>query len=175
MKVAWPKGPRCSILITTHLRAVAEARLPVTQGILEIKKMRDEDGSKMLLRSLGLAVPSPDDQEKALAISETFGRLPLPLTQIGNYIKRSGMSLSDFLLTCQVHSLQLDAQGVGELDHTKALSMVWDISLGSLTNSSMVLFNLLLFLDPNGISADIFLQGSEGIHSEFAWLADESR
>ncbi|KAF4459095.1 tetratricopeptide repeat-containing [Fusarium albosuccineum] len=138
-----------------------------------VDALGDEDGSKMLLKALDLDRPSPDDEEHALAISKTFGGLPLALTQIGGFIKQRKMSLKEFLPLYERHSARIDARKAPGSDYEHTPSTVWDVSFEKLTEISTRLLNLLSFFDPDGISEDILLQGSRDIHDEFSFLSDE--
>lgn len=127
----------------------------------------------MLLKSLDMENTSPDDEKHALAISKTFGGLPLALTQIGGFIKQRKMALKDLLPLYQRYSSKIDARKEPGSDYEYTLSTVWDVSFEKLTENSAVLLNLLSFFDPDGIFEDIFLEGSEGIDPEFSFLSDE--
>lgn len=127
----------------------------------------------MLLKTLELDHTSPDDEQNAFAICETFGGLPLALTQIGGFIKHRKLSLKDFLPLYERYSAKIDARKAPGSDYEHTLSTVWDISFEKLTETAARLLNLLSFFDPDGISEDILLQGSQNINDEFSFLSDE--
>ncbi|KAF4984957.1 hypothetical protein FDECE_16948 [Fusarium decemcellulare] len=170
LKTAWPGTIRGSVLVATRDFTVATSL--VTKHVV-VDALGDEDGSKMLLKALDLDRPSPDDEEHALAISRTFGGLPLALTQIGGFIKQRKMSLKEFLPLYERHSARIDARKAPGSDYEHTLSTVWDVSFEKLTEISTRLLNLLSFFDPDGISEDILLQGSQDIDDEFSFLSDE--
>lgn len=144
----------------------------MTKHVL-VDALGDDDGSKMLLKALELDHTSPDDEQHAFAISKTFGGLPLALTQIGGFIKQRKMSLKEFLPLYERYSAKIDARKVPGSDYEHTLSTVWNVSFERLTENSTRLLNLLSFFDPDGISEDILLQGSQNIDDEFSFLSDE--
>ena len=127
----------------------------------------------MLLKALGLDHASPDDEQHAFAISNTFGGLPLALTQIGGFIKQRKISLKEFLPLYERYSVKIDARKVPGSDYEYTLSTVWNVSFDKLTEISTRLLSLLSFFDPDSISEDILLQGSQNVDDEFSFLSDE--
>ncbi|RYP89134.1 hypothetical protein DL769_000182 [Monosporascus sp. CRB-8-3] len=170
LKTAWPGTTRGSVLLTTRDFTVATAL--VTKYVL-VNALGDEDGSKMLLKALDLDRTSPDDEQHAFAISKTFCGLPLALTQVGGFIKQRKMSLKEFLPLYERYSVKIDARKVPGSDYEHTLSTVWNVSFEKLTGTSTRLLNLLSFFDPDGISEDILLHGSQNIDAEFSFLSDE--
>ncbi|KAH6887138.1 P-loop containing nucleoside triphosphate hydrolase protein [Thelonectria olida] len=170
LKTVWPGTIHGSVLLTTRDFTVATSL--VTKHV-QVDALGEEDGSKMLLRALDLHHTSPDDEQHAFAISKTFGGLPLALTQIGGFIKQRKMSLKEFLPLYERHSTKIDARKAPGSDYEHTLSTVWNVSFEKLTDTSTSLLNLLSFFDPDGISEDILLQGSQDIDDEFSFLSDE--
>ncbi|RKK17490.1 hypothetical protein BFJ66_g1037 [Fusarium oxysporum f. sp. cepae] len=170
LKTAWPGSTRGSVLLTTRDFTVATSL--ATKHVL-VDTLGDEDGSNMLLKALDLEHTSPDDEQHAFAISKTFGGLPLALTQVGGFIKQRKMSLKEFLPLYERYSAKIDARKAPGSDYEYTLSTVWNVSFKKLTEMSARLLNLLSFFDPDGISEDILLQGSQNIDDEFSFLSDE--
>lgn len=170
MKTVWPGTARGSVLLTTRDFAVATS---VAAKHVPVGALEDEDGSKMLLKALEMDRTQLDNEQHALAISKTFGGLPLAITQVGGFIRQRKMSLKEFLPLYERHSAKIDARKVPGSDYEHTLSTVWDVSFERLTANSTRLLNLLSFFDPDGISEDIFLQGSQNIDDEFYFLSDE--
>jgi hypothetical protein len=170
LKTAWPSTIRGSVLLTTRDFSVATT---LVAKHIPVDVLGEEDGSKMLLKALGHDHISPEDEQHASAISKNFGGLPLALTQIGGFIKQRKMSLKEFLPLYERHSAKIDARKIPGSDYEHTLNTVWDVSLKKLTENSTRLLNLLSFFDPDGISEDILLQGSQDIDDEFSFLSDE--
>jgi NB-ARC domain len=158
------------VLLTARDFTVATSL--VTKHI-EIHPLSDEGGSRMLLKAVEMDHTSPDDEQHALVISKTFGGFPLALTQIGGFIKQRKMALKEFLPLYERHSAKIDARKVPGSDYEHTLSTVWNVSFDRLAENSTRLLNLLSFFDPDSISEDVLLQGSEDIDDEFSFLSDE--
>ncbi|KJZ74929.1 hypothetical protein HIM_05660 [Hirsutella minnesotensis 3608] len=170
LKAAWPGTIRGSVLLTTRDFTVATSL--ATKHVL-VDALGDENGSRMLLKALDLEYPSPDDEQHAFAISKTFGGLPLALAQVGGFIKQRKMSLKEFMPLYERYSAKIEARKAPGSDYEHTLSTVWNVSFDKLTETSASLLNLLSFFDPDGISEDILLQGSQQISDEFSFLSDE--
>ncbi|KPM44898.1 hypothetical protein AK830_g1657 [Neonectria ditissima] len=170
LKTAWPRTIGGSVLVTTRDFTVATS---LVAKHVSVDALGDEDGSKMLLKALDLDHVSPDDEQHALAISKTFGGLPLALTQIGGFIKQRKMALREFLPLYERYSSKIDARKAPGSDYEHTLSTVWNVSFERLTETSTRLLDLLSFFDPDGISEDIFLKGSQNLNDEFSFLSDE--
>lgn len=126
-----------------------------------------------MLKVVGLSDPSPVDTDHALTISRTFGGLPLALTQIGGFIVQRRTPLKDFLTLYNKYSSKIDARKAPGSDYEHTLSTVWDVSFDKLPDESTSLLNLLSYFDPDSISEEILLQGSDGLDESFSFLADE--
>lgn len=170
LKTAWPSTIRGSALITTRDFTVATSL--VTKHVV-VDALGDEDGSKMLLKALDLDHTSPDDEQHAFAISKTFGGLPLAITQIGGFIRHRKLSLKDFLPLYKRYPAKIGAWKAPGSDYEYTLSTVWNVSFDKLSETSARLLKLLAFFDPDSISEDILLQGSQDIDDGFSFLSDE--
>jgi hypothetical protein len=127
----------------------------------------------MLLRAIGMDNPSPLDAEHALAISRTLGGLPLALAQIAGFVALRRLSLGEFLPLYERYSAKIDARKVPGSDYEHTLRTVWNVSFEKLTETSASLLNLLSFFDPDSISEDVLLHGSQGLDESFSFLSDE--
>lgn len=129
----------------------------------------------MLLKAVGIdEASSSDDTQQGLAISRTFGGLPLALAQIGGFITQRKLALHEVLPLYSRYSTKLDARKAPGSDYEHTLSSVWDVSFERLTDSPTRLLSLLSFLDPDGIHEDILLRGAEGLDDEsLSFLTDE--
>jgi len=171
LKVAWPATVGGSILVTTRDLAVATT---LAGHHLHVEAFSDEDGSKMLLAALDVGQSAVSDYQHALAISQTFGGLPLALAQISGFIAQRKLSLPDFLPLYDRYSAKIDARKPTGSDYEHTLSTVWDISFEKLTETSTRLLSLVAFFHPDGISEDILLHGSQNVSGDdFSFLSDE--
>lgn len=170
LKTAWPTAIRGSILVTTRDLTVATSL--VTTHV-SVDALGDEEGSRLLLKALDLHDSAPDDRQHAVAITKTFGGLPLALAQIGGFIKQRKLSLNEFLPLYERNSSKIDARKTPGSDYEHTLSTVWNVSLEKLTETSTCLLNLLSFFEPDVIPEDILLQGSRNMDDEFSFLCDE--
>jgi hypothetical protein len=170
LKAAWPGSTGSSVLITTRDFTVATA---LAAQHIQVDAMAVEEGSKLLLKAIQLDSPSPSDTQHALAISQTLGGLPLALAQIGGFVTLRKLSLREVLPLYERHSAKIDTRKAPGSDYEHTLSTVWDVSFEKLTENSASLLYLLSFLDPDNISEDILLQGSQGLDGDFSFLEDE--
>jgi hypothetical protein len=170
LKAAWP-GTICgSVLLTTRDLAVATS---LAAQHVQVDALSEDDGSKLLLKAIDVDHASPADAEHARAISRTLGGLPLALAQIGGFVTLRKLSLHEVLPLYERYSTRIHARKAPGSDYQHTLSTVWDVSFDKLTETSTTLLRLLSFFDPDGISEDILLQGSDGLDEKFAFLSDE--
>lgn len=158
------------MLLTTRDFTVATSL--VTKHVL-VEPPNDDDGSVMLLTALGIEEPTTHDKETATTISKTFGGLPLALTQVGGFLKQRRMSLQEFLPLYERHWAKIDARKVSGSDYEHTLSTVWTVSFDKLSTDAVHLLNLLSFANPDGISEEILLLGSQGLGDGFYFLSDK--
>ncbi|TRX96272.1 hypothetical protein FHL15_002996 [Xylaria flabelliformis] len=172
LKVAWPGTAQGSILLTT--RDFDVARNPAAE-CLQLEPFNDTEGSDMLLKQIGLD-PTESNKQHGIEITRALGGLPLALSQIGGFIAQRRLALKDFLALYERNAAKINARKTTEDDYEHTLSTVWDVSFERLPEDSTKLLNIMIFLDPDSIHEDIFLQGSRtesGLESEFEFLADE--
>ncbi|KAG9242074.1 hypothetical protein BJ878DRAFT_544615 [Calycina marina] len=171
LRQAWPGDSRGSVLITT--RDFDPARNPAPAGF-HVQTFDDDTGSKMLLSLVGLEVSVPSNQEKAKAITNTLGGLPLALSQIGGFISQRKLPLQDFLPLYERNSAKIDSRKTGITDYEHTLSTVWEMSLSKLSGDSLKLLNLLAFFEPDCIPEMILIKSSKLLNNgEFVFLDDE--
>jgi len=169
LKTVWPGAMTGSVLVTTRDFAVASTL--VSQHI-QVTALDESDGSKMLLKAVELNDPSPSDTQHAIAISRTFGGLPLALTQIGGFVTQRKLSLQDVLPLYERYSARIDARRAPGSDYEHTLSTVWDVSFEKLTETSTCLLNVLSYFSPDSIPEVILSQGSDGLDEYFSFLSD---
>ncbi|KAI1147262.1 P-loop containing nucleoside triphosphate hydrolase protein [Nemania diffusa] len=173
LKTAWPGGITGSVLLTTRSLAVANT---LTAYSIQVDALSDSDGSELLLKAVGQDHTTPSDANHAshaLAISRTFGGLPLALTQIGGFIAQRKLSLQAFLPLYERNSAKIDARKVPGSDYEHTLSTVWNLAFKDLSETSTRFLRLLSFFDPDGISEEILLQGSQDLGDDFSFLSHE--
>ncbi|GAP84174.1 putative NB-ARC and TPR domain protein [Rosellinia necatrix] len=173
LKVAWPRNPRGSILLTT--RDFDVARNPAAE-CLQLEPFDDAEGCAMLLKQIGLDSTTTANQQHAMEITRALGGLPLALSQIGGFIAQRRLALKDLLPLYERNSVRIDASRTTKDDYEHTLSTVWNVSFERLPKHSTILLNMMIFLDPDSIDETIFLQGAQAgirLEPEFEFLADE--
>ncbi|TLD07289.1 hypothetical protein PgNI_10309 [Pyricularia grisea] len=173
LKTAWPGATSGSVSIILTTRDLTVATSFAAQNI-HVNALGDDEGTKLLLRAIDVEDGSPLDTTYALAISRTFGGLPLALAQVAGFITQRRLALKDFLPLYQRYSSRVDSRRNPGSDYEHTLSTVWDMSFQKLTETnSACLLNLLSFFEPDGISEEILINGSKGLDKEFLFLSDE--
>ncbi|TPX16451.1 uncharacterized protein E0L32_003745 [Thyridium curvatum] len=170
LKKAWPASINGAILLTTRDFEVATT---LAAKYLQVEPLNIEEGSNMLLKAVGLEDTPSSDTQHAVTITKTFGGLPLALSQIGGFINQRKLSLQDFLPLYEKYSTRIDARKASHDDYEYTLSTVWNVSFEKLSEEAAHLLSLLSFFDPDSISEEIMLHGSQGLDGEFSYLSDE--
>jgi hypothetical protein len=171
LRHVWPANGQGSILLTT--RDPSAAHSPASGGA-QIQPFDSSTGSKFLLNIVGLDSSSSSNLEKAEAITETLGGLPLALNQIGGFITQRRLPLQEFLPLYERNSAKIEARktGIGGYEHT--LSTVWEMSMTKLSGDAQTLLAMLPYFQPDEIQEDIFINGSNLLEdAEFFFLQDE--
>lgn len=127
----------------------------------------------MLLKALNIGAASQADLQNASNISRSLGGLPLALAQIGGFVTQRKLSLQEVLPLYERYAAKIDARKAPRSDYEHTLSTVWDVSFQKLSANPTRLLYLLSYFDPDGISEDILIHGSEGLSESFAFLSDE--
>ncbi|KAK4645869.1 hypothetical protein QC761_0036960 [Podospora bellae-mahoneyi] len=127
----------------------------------------------MLLKAIDIGAASQADLQNASNISRSLGGLPLALAQIGGFVTQRKLSLQEVLPLYERYAAKIDARKAPRSDYAHTLSTVWDVSYQKLSANPTRLLYLLSYFDPNGISEDILIHGSEGLSESFAFLSDE--
>lgn len=173
IRFAWPGNAHGSVLITT--RDFNAARGPASAGFY-VQPFNDATGSDVLLHIIGLDTNLPSNQEKARAITQALGGLPLALNQIGGFISQRKLPLHDFLPLYERNSAKIDSKKTGFSDYDHTLSTVWEMSLSKLPKDSGKLLNLLAFFEPDAIHELVLTEGSKLLEDEeFEFLHDEMK
>jgi NB-ARC domain len=171
LTVAWPGFSSGSVLVTTRDSDVATE---LAAHPLHLQPFGDDDGTDFLVRIVGINDQAQVTREHARTISHVFGGHPLALSQIGAFINRRKLSISEFLPLYERHSARIDSKKMAGSDYAQTLSTVWDVSFAKLTDNSIKLLNLMAFFDPDGINEKIFIEGADQkIRTSFPFLGDE--
>lgn len=171
LRHVWPANSQGSVLVTT--RDASAVHSPASNGF-QVLPFDDTTGSEVLLNLLGLESSSSANREKAKAVTETLGGLPLALSQISGFIVQRKLPLQDFLPLYQRHAAKIDARKTGVDDYEHTLSTVWEMSMTKLSRDSQALLGLLPYFQPDAIDEMIFLQGVTLVDDpEFQFLQDE--
>jgi hypothetical protein len=171
LRASWPGNAHGSVLITT--RDFNAAHSPASAGF-HVQPFDDSISSDVLLNIVGLDLTLQSNQERATAITQVLGGLPLALNQIGGFIAQRKLPLQDFLPLYERNSAKIDSRKTGLSDYEHTISTVWEMSLANLTGDSYILQNLLAFFEPDAIHELILLEGSKQVaETEFDFLKDE--
>ncbi|KAG9248058.1 hypothetical protein BJ878DRAFT_532187 [Calycina marina] len=171
LRQAWPGDSNGAVLITT--RNVDPARNPAPASF-HVQPFDDDTGSEMLLNLVGLDANVASNQEKAKAITNTLGGLPLALSQIGGFISQRKLPLQDFIPIYERNAAKIDSKRTGITDYDHTLSTVWEISLTKLSGDSLKLLNMLAFFEPDSISEVVFTESAKVLRDrDFEFLTDE--
>jgi hypothetical protein len=161
----WPKGAHGSIIVTT--------RNPDVVRLYAISKIELGPFSKTESREFLLRLVYNEDTEQAgLAktawhsnaanhIATTLGHLPLALDLVGSYAAATGMTLPRFLevqtefdrrfIFQDCTSLHWSAQA-----YQHSLNNTFTINLEFMDPASILLIDILTFLDPDGVPTAMF-------------------
>ncbi|KAI0973577.1 P-loop containing nucleoside triphosphate hydrolase protein [Xylaria arbuscula] len=150
LKTAWPESIIGSVLLTTRNFTVATT---LAAQHIQVEILSDSDGSELLLKAVGLDHATASD--------------------VGGFIAQRKLSLHGFLPLYERNSTRIDARKAPGSDYEHTVSTVWDIAFKSLSENSTHLLNLFSFLDPDGISEEVLLQGSCDLGGDLAFLVDE--
>jgi tetratricopeptide (TPR) repeat protein len=90
--------------------------------------------------------------------------LPLALDQAGSYIAGNSCTLSHYLdLFRKEQSRLLEERGVSFTDHPQSVAATWALALEEVKHANPIaieLLHLCVFLDPDSIHRDIFIEGA---------------
>lgn len=171
LRQAWPGDSRGSVLITT--RDFDTARNPAPAGF-HVQTFDDDTGSEMLLNLVGLDANVASNREKAKAIANTLGGLPLALSQIGGFISQRKLPLQDFIPLYERNAAKIDSRRTGVTNYDHTLSTVWEMSLSKLSGDSLKLLNLFAFFEPDFISEMVLTESAKLLRDrDFEFLTDE--
>lgn len=170
LKTIWPSTIRGSVLVTTRDLVVATT---LTTKHTTIDTLSGNEGSEMFLKAVGIENTSSEARMHALEISNAFGGFPLALSQIAGFINQRQMALKEFMPLYHRYSSKIDARRAPGSDYEYTMSTVWDTSFERLTQNSTLLLSLLSFADPDSISEDILIQGSQELNNMFSFMSDD--
>ena len=161
-----PRGGKGHILLTTRAMATGQH----IEGI-EIEKMMYEDGVSLLLSRAKLIRDDSDLTqvtaplyEQAHRICELVDGLPLALSQVAAYIEENAIDLGDYLALFQAYPASL-LQRTSELsrsNYSHSVATTWALSFEKIERTNAVaadVLRLCAFLQPDGISEQLLLQG----------------
>ena len=169
-----PNGHHGHILLTARPKATG----PIP-GI-EIDQMELDEGALFLLRRAKLLAvdglldtASAGDQERAKAISEDLGGLPLALDQAGAYIEEKEQTLEQYQQRYRIEGEKLRARR-GELagpNHPKSVTITFLMAFqaGFSKNRAMAdLMRLCAFLAPADIPEELFTKTTDEASAQVA-------
>jgi len=156
------------ILLTTCAQAMGEMAQPVGVEEMEIEKaaLFLLYRARLITKNTSLKGTAPDDLDKAKAIVQLMGGLPLALDQAGAYIEETRCSLSDYLnLYQQQHVEMLKRRGGFSDDHPRPVATTWSLSFEKIKAkpASAELLMFCAFLYPDAIPEEIITKGASGL------------
>jgi tetratricopeptide (TPR) repeat protein/transcriptional regulator with XRE-family HTH domain len=161
-----PRGGKGHILLTTRAMATGQHIVGI-----EIEKLGYEDGISLLLHRAKLirddtnfSSIAPLIYEQARMIYELVDGLPLALSQVAAYIEENAIDLGDYLALFQAYPSSLLRRGseLSRSDYSHSVATTWALSFEKIerTNAAAAdVLRLCAFLQPDGISEQLLLQG----------------
>lgn len=151
---------------------------------LELLPMLDEEGNLFLLRRakiVSLETPAQDIAQdmydKAKAIVDQLGALPLALTQAASYIEKTKCSLPRYLELYHKRKTRLLQEQSGlTLDHPDPVATTWSLSFENIEQANPTaadLLRLCSFLDPDAIPEEFLTQGAEELGPTLQVIRDD--
>jgi tetratricopeptide (TPR) repeat protein len=161
-----PRGGKGHILLTTRALATGQH----IEGI-EIEKLNYKDGISLLLHraklvknDTDLTSVAPQFYEQAWMLYELVDGLPLALSQVAAYIEENAIDLGDYLALFQAYPSSLLGRGseLSRSDYSHSVATTWALSFEKIERTNAIaadLLRLCAFLQPDGISEQLLLQG----------------
>lgn len=150
----WPSASSGSILITSRDPLVKSYVYSLGHG-LSTPPLDTTEGAKLLVDLTGRRRLSIEERNKATAIAEVLGGLPLAIVQMAGVISRQDLSFSEFLDQYRKESAHADLFNLqigptnswAGYEHT--IASVW--ALDHLEQAAQVLLEAISVLDPDSI------------------------
>ncbi|KAH8801345.1 hypothetical protein F5884DRAFT_837500 [Xylogone sp. PMI_703] len=142
------------ILVTSRKNNVRGASHPI-----QVPESIGEEESIELLKKASGEKFTPDTRNAALAVARSIGCLPLALDQIGAYLKKTQIPISQY-------EKSLNDKIKPHLDHVYA---VWELSLNKLRQNPRELLHLLSWIGNKDIPLTL-LQSKKG---RAGWMNDD--
>ncbi|KAI1845576.1 hypothetical protein JX266_008187 [Neoarthrinium moseri] len=153
----FPRTVNGAIIITCRKSSISYQYAPQAQIALETFNAVESVG--FLLNRLKMD-PTNSEAELSEKITAAVGGLPLALDLIGSYIRECGMSLSIFLQEYprfeENFMFSPDFLDWSKREHNKAVGIIWKRHLLELDNSTLLLAQMLAFMDASKIQTSIF-------------------
>ena len=148
----WPASAHSSVIHTG--RNIQTFEDGYVSEKLSLKPFEDTEGASLVSWMLDSTLPlSEKDESAALKLAHKYHGLPLALRQAAAFMKRKSCYLAQFLeLNARIEEELHDTPVPG---YDKTLGTVWEISALHLEPLSKDLLDVLAWLDPDGIPAEI--------------------
>lgn len=167
----WPKASHGAVLVTSRNPSVS---VDPASGGLEIKAFRDQQGSEIILRILGRAPYSTQEQEAAQQLSARLGGLALTLVVMAFQIRLRGMTIAQFLEFYKRYSEHLHKVQPGlETGSKHPVERSWDSIFDYLRGSSPDAAKRLGVMAPDRIPKSSFTQ--DRMPNDLEFCKDEWR
>lgn len=160
----WPPTSHGSVLLTSQNQNWASA--DNLSRLITVGSFSPADGLGMLqeiLQNDGSSI----SYSEAKRIVSVVGALPLAIFQIGSYMKATRSSPNNFFRQYEKPSGAAKVDSWDEatpLTYQHTLATVWKLAFEKLSSDSILLLNVLSFLDSDHIPDALFLEAPTGTH-----------
>ena len=156
-----PSRASCgAILVTTQIPDLIQ--ITEVSSIRPLADLGCMEGTRLLYQTLGREPKDREEENAADKISVFVGHLPLSLTTIAGYIKRTMITIPECMVMLKTsNALWEETSGPSYADegfYSKSLGTVFDIALNDLSENASTLLNILAFLNPDMIPEVMLLQ-----------------
>ncbi|KAL3479803.1 hypothetical protein BJX99DRAFT_255237 [Aspergillus californicus] len=152
----WPKAAQGSIIITSNCPTTREEGF--AENGIALREFTEVTGSQFLVSLLGQDASSLDQEEldAAQALSRQYGGLPLALRQAASFMRTKNCSPTKFSHLYESRFAEIDSFRIP--NYSKTLVDVWNMSLSTLSEDSLVILDIAALLDPDSIPTEMFSQ-----------------
>ncbi|KAL4821140.1 hypothetical protein BDW67DRAFT_180684 [Aspergillus spinulosporus] len=167
----WPKAAQGSIIITSNNPTTGEEGF--AENGIAIREFSDETGSRFLVSLLGASIPLTQDELAAThALSRLYGGLPLALRQAASFMRNKRCTPTQFSRLYETRFAEIDSLQLP--NYPKTIVNVWNMSLSTLSEDSLVILDIAALLDPDSVPTEMFYQ-SKVDYSRGKFMMDEMR
>ncbi|KAL4860970.1 hypothetical protein BDV12DRAFT_204504 [Aspergillus spectabilis] len=167
----WPKAPQGSIIITSNNPTTREEGF--AENGIALREFSDETGSQFLVSLLGAPATLTQDELAAThTLSRQYGGLPLALRQAASFMRNKRCTPTQFSRLYETRFAEIDSLQLP--NYPKTVVNVWNMSLSTLSEDSLVILDIAALLDPDSVPTEMFYQ-SKVDHSRGKFMTNEMR